>query len=82
MDWSDLLAVQGPLRCLLKQHSFTASVLRHSAFLMVQFSHLYMATGKTTYTGSLYVSTATFILTRAPFPWKLQGGPVFLCVGF
>ena len=47
MDWLDLLAVQGTLRSLLQHHSSKASNLRHSAFFMVQLSHLYMTTGKT-----------------------------------
>ena len=47
MDWLDLLAVQGTLKSLLQHHSSKASVLRCSAFFMVQFSHPYMTTGKT-----------------------------------
>src|SRR5574340_1011080 len=47
MDWLDLLAVQGTLKSLLHHHSSTASILRHSAFFMVQFSHPYMTIGKT-----------------------------------
>ena len=47
MDWLDLLAVQGTLRSLLQHHSSEASVLRCSAFFIVQFSHPYMTTGKT-----------------------------------
>ena len=47
MDWLDLLAVQGTLKSLLQYHSSEASILRHSAFFMIQFSHLYMTTGKT-----------------------------------
>ena len=47
IDWSDLLAVQGVLMSLLQHHSSKASILRHSAFFMVQLSHLYMTTGKT-----------------------------------
>ena len=46
-DWFDLLAVQGTLKVLLQHHSSKASVLLCSAFFMVQFSHLYMTTGKT-----------------------------------
>ena len=46
IDWFDLLAVQGTLKSLLKHHSLKASVLRHSAFFMVQLSHPYMTTGK------------------------------------
>ena len=47
MDWFDLLAVQGPLKSLLHHHSSQASILRCSAFFIVQFSHPYMTTGKT-----------------------------------
>ena len=47
MDWLDLLAVQGTLKSLLQQHSSKASILRHSAFFIVQLSHPYMTTGKT-----------------------------------
>ena len=47
MDWLDLLAVQGTLESLLQHHSSKASILRHSAFFIVQLSHLYMTTGKT-----------------------------------
>ena len=48
MDWLDLLAVQGTLKSLLQHHSSKASVLWHSAFFIVQLSHPYMTTGKTT----------------------------------
>ena len=47
MDWLDLLAVQGTLKSLLQHYSSKASVLRHSAFFIVQLSHPYMTTGKT-----------------------------------
>ena len=47
MDWLDLLAVQGTLKSLLKHHSSKASILRCSAFFIVQLSHPYMTTGKT-----------------------------------
>ena len=47
LDWLDLLAVQGTLKSLLQHHSSKASVLRCSAFFMVQLSHPYMTTGKT-----------------------------------
>ena len=47
MDWLDLLAVQGTLRSLLQHHSSKATILRHSAFFIVQLSHPYMTTGKT-----------------------------------
>ena len=48
MDWLDLLAVQGTLKSLLHHHSSKASILWHSAFFIVQLSHPYMTTGKTT----------------------------------
>ena len=47
MDWLDLLAVQGILKCLFQHHSSKASILQHSAFFMAQLSHPYMTTGKT-----------------------------------
>ena len=47
MDWLDLLAVQGTLKSLLQHHSSKASIFQHSAFSLVQLSHLYMITGKT-----------------------------------
>ena len=47
MDWLDLLAVQGTLKSLLLHHSSKASILRPSAFFIVQLSHPYMTTGKT-----------------------------------
>ena len=47
IDWLDLLAVQGSLKSLLQHHSSKASILRCSAFFMVQPTHPYMTTGKT-----------------------------------
>ena len=47
IDWFDLLAVQGTLKSVLQHHSSKASIFLHSAFFMVQLSHLYMTTGKT-----------------------------------
>ena len=47
VKWFDLLAVQGILKNLLWHHNSKASILCHSAFFMVQLSHLYMTTGKT-----------------------------------
>ena len=46
MDQLDLLAVQGTLKSLLQHHRSKASILRHSAFFIVQLSHPYMTTGK------------------------------------
>ena len=47
MDWLDLLAVQQTLKSLLQHHSSKTSILWHSAFLIVQFSHPYMTSEKT-----------------------------------
>ena len=45
--WFDLLAVQGTLKSLLQHHNSKASILRCSAFFMVQFSHPCLTSGKT-----------------------------------
>ena len=60
MDWLDLLAIQGTLKSLLQHHSSKASILRRSAFFIVQLSHPYMTTGK------------TIALTRWTFVGKLM----------
>ena len=64
MDWLYLLAVQGTLKNLLQHHSSKASILQHSAFCIVQFSHLYTTTGK------------TIALTRWTFVGKVMS-PIF-----
>ena len=56
----DHLAVPGSLKSLLQHHSSKASILRRSAFFIVQLSHPYMATGK------------TIALTRWTFVGKLM----------
>ena len=48
MDWLDLLAVQGTLKSLLQHHSSKTSMVRCSAFFIIQLSHPYVTTGKTT----------------------------------
>ena len=48
MDWLDLLIVQGTLKSLLQHHSSKASILWCSVFFIVQLSHPYMTTEKTT----------------------------------
>ena len=60
MDWLDLLAVQGTLKSLLQHHSSKAPILQHSAFFIIQLSHLYLTTGK------------TIALTRQTFVDKLM----------
>ena len=59
MDWLDLLEARGTLKSLLQHHSSKASILWHSAFFTVQFSHSHMTTGK------------TIILTRWTFVGKV-----------
>ena len=46
INWFDLLAVQGTLKSLIQPHSSKASILRYSAFFMVQLSHLYITLEK------------------------------------
>ena len=46
IDSFDLLSVQGTLKSFLQHHSSKASILRCSAFFVVQLSHPYMTTGK------------------------------------
>ena len=43
MDWLNLLAVQGILKSLLQYHSSKASILRCSAFLIVQLPFLFFS---------------------------------------
>ena len=56
IDWFDLLAVQGTLKSLLYHHNLKASVLRRSAFFVVQLSHPNTTTGKT-----IALTTWTFL---------------------
>ena len=63
MDWLDLLAVQEILKSLLQHHSAKSSILRCSAFFIVQLSHLYMTTGKTiAWTRQTFVGKVMFLL--------------------
>ena len=67
MDWLDLLAVQRTLKSLFQHHSSNASIIWHSAFFIVQFSHPYMTTGKTialtrqTFVGKVYICIVLLI---------------------
>ena len=54
--WSDVLAVQGTLKSLPQHHSLKASILRRSAFFMVQLSQPYMTAGIT-----IALTTRTFV---------------------
>ena len=69
MDWLDLLAVQDALKSLLQHHSSKASILRCSAFFIVQHSHPYMTTGK------------TIALTRQTFVDNIMSVLLILCLG-
>ena len=60
IEWLDVLAVQRTLKSLFQYHSSKASILWHSAYIMVQLSFLYMTTGK------------TIILTRWTFVGKVM----------
>ena len=62
IDWFDLLAVQGTLKSLLQQPNSKASILRHSAFFMVQLSHLHATTEK--------IIKATAALTIQNLCWQ------------
>ena len=63
IDWLDLLAVHGTLKSLLQHHSLKASILQYPAFFIIQLSHPYMITGKTTaLTIKTFVSKVMFLL--------------------
>ena len=79
----DLLAVQGTLKSLLQHHSSKASILRHSAFFIVQLSHPCMTTGKTkaltrwTFVGKV-MSLLFSMLSRLVWRRQWQPTPVLL----
>ena len=64
MDWLDLLGVQGTLKSLLQHHTSKASILRCSAFFIVQLSHPYTTTGKT-----IALTRQTFVGKEAEVEW-------------
>ena len=76
MDWLDLLAVQGTLQSLLQHHSSKASMLKCSAFFIIQLSYPYMTTGKTialskwTFVGKvtslLFIMLSRLVITFLP----------------
>ena len=66
IDWFDLLAVQGTLKSLFQHYSSKASILRHSAFFIVQLSHSYMTTGKT-----IALTRWTFVRKAMPLLFNL-----------
>ena len=72
-DWFDLLAVQGTLKSFLQQHSSKAWILRHSAFFMIQFSHLYVTIGKKKIGASLLAQTVKASAFNAGDPSSISG---------
>ena len=65
MDWLDILAVQGTLKSPLQHHSSKTSVLRHSAFFIVQLSYPYKTIGKTiAVTRRTFVGKVMFLLSN------------------
>ena len=66
MDWSDLLVVQGTHKSLLQHHSSKVSILQHSAFFIVQLSHLYMTTAKT-----IALTRQTFVSKVMSLLWNM-----------
>ena len=98
IDRFDLLAVQGTLRSLPQHHSSKASILRCSAFFMIQLSHPYVTTGKTialtkwTFVGKvmslLFNTLPRFVITFLPrikhllISWLQSTSVVILDFGF
>ena len=69
IDWFDLLAGQGTLKCFL-QHNSKPLILQHSAFFMIQLSHPYMTTGKTiTLTRQTFVGKVMSLLFNTLSTW-------------
>ena len=46
LDWFDLLAISDTLKSFLQHYSSKVSILQQAAFFMVQFSYLYVTSGK------------------------------------
>ena len=83
MDWLDLLAVQGTLKCLLQHHSSKASILQHLAFFIVQFSHPYTTTGKTiTLTRQTFVGKVMSLLFNMMSRFVIAFLPRSKCLNF
>ena len=71
LGWLDLLAIQGALKSLLQHHSSKASILRCSAFFIVQFSHPYMTTGRTiALTGWIFFGKVMSLLFNMLSRWS------------
>ena len=78
IDWFNLLAAQIILKSLLEHHSLKASILRHSAFFVVQLSYSYMTTGKTIaltiWTSVSKVMSLLFNSTIVYFYYEIETG--------
>ena len=73
-----IFAVQGTLKSLLQHHSSKTSILSCSAFFIVQFSHSYVTTSKTTALTIYGPLSAKWCLHRLGFSWLFfQGASVF-----
>ena len=75
MDCLDLLAIQGTLKSPLQHHSSKASMLRCSAFFIVQLSHPYMTTGKT-----IALTSRTFVGKVMSLLFNMVYGLVIICL--
>ena len=76
MDWLDLLVVQGTLKSIRQHHSSKASILWHSAFFIVQLSHLFMTTGKTIdLTRQTFFGKVMSLLLNMPNDWTTREVP-------
>ena len=88
MNWLDLLFVQGTLKSL-QHHSSKASILQHSTFFIVQLSHPYIATGKTTPTVSFIKEKYLFffflmklITLRVQINYHVECFSMWVCIMF
>ena len=80
-DWLDLLAVQGTLKSLFQHHSSKASILRCSAFFIVQLSHPYVTTGKTiALTSQTFVGKVMSLLCNMLFRLVITFLPRIKCL--
>ena len=77
MDWLDPLAVQGTLKSLFQHHSSKASILRCSAFFMIQLSHPYMTSGKTITLTTDLCCKVTSLLFNMLSKFFFQGASIF-----
>ena len=81
MDWLELLAVQRILKSLLQHHSSKASILRCSAFFVVQLSHPYLTPGKTiALTRQTFVDKVMSLLFNMPSRWVITFLPRSKCL--